>query len=104
MPSRQIDQVEIIEQCAGTQHHQRSPGRQRRLGDVAQDRGGGAFDDDFGLLRQLRQPDHRYRMREIGHRRCRPRRVARRHRGQDQPLDPAVEPFRDRFPDRPKPA
>ena len=42
--------------------------------------------------------------REIGHRRRRPHRVARRHRRQRQPFDPAIESPRDRRADRSKPA
>ena len=50
MPPRQVDEVEVFEQCAAAQNHDDAAQCQRRLGDVAQHRGGCAFDDDFALV------------------------------------------------------
>jgi hypothetical protein len=48
----QFDQVVMAQQGARAQHHQLLAGAQHRLGDVAEDGGGRAFDDHVAMLVQ----------------------------------------------------
>ncbi len=104
MPPRQLDQVEIVEQRAAGQRDQRAPGPQRRLGDVAQQRRRGAFDDDVEIgLRQPGERHHRNRPREPRHRLFGPPDIPRRHGGERDPVDPAIDMPGDDLADRPEP-
>ena len=83
LPLARLGEVaEIVDQRATGQHDQRAAGRESGLGDLAQQRGRGAFDDDIGDLAEPAERQYRHQVGKAGHRCFGAFRVARRDGGQ----------------------
>ena len=104
LPARQLNEVEIVEKRAAAQHDNAAAMRQNRLGEIAQILRRRAFDDDVGVFPQPLERQHRNGCREARDRRFGAGSIARRDRGEAQPLDPTIQRLGHHLADRPEPA